>query len=61
MLIVIIGENCVGKSTLAGKIQALLPCTIYAGKDNMLQVFMNDQLSEHYFYKENGQWIEVLK
>lgn len=31
------------------------------GMENMLQVFMDDDLSEHYFYKENGQWIEVLK
>ena len=32
-----------------------------SGMDKMLQVFMDDDLSEHYFYKENGQWIEVLK
>ena len=31
------------------------------GMENMLRVFMDDHLSEHYFYKENGQWIEVLK
>lgn len=32
-----------------------------SGMDKMLQVFMDDDLSEHYFYKENGQWIEILK
>ena len=33
MLIVIIGENCVGKTTLANKINEKLGATIYAGKD----------------------------
>ena len=31
------------------------------GMGKMLQVFMDDSLSEHFFYKENGQWIETLK
>lgn len=33
MLIAIIGENCVGKSTLAEKINEKLGAKIYAGKD----------------------------
>ena len=33
MLIVIIGENCVGKTTLANKLNEKLGATIYAGKD----------------------------
>jgi broad-specificity NMP kinase len=33
MLIAIIGENCVGKTTLANKINEQLGATIYAGKD----------------------------
>ena len=33
MLIAIIGENCVGKSTLANKINETLNVTIYSGKD----------------------------
>lgn len=33
MLIAIIGENCVGKSTLANKICAALPARVYSGKD----------------------------
>ena len=33
MLIVIIGENCVGKTTLANKINKKLGATIYTGKD----------------------------
>ncbi len=31
------------------------------GMDKMLEVFLNDDLSEYWFYKENGRWIEVLK
>ena len=33
MLIAIIGENCVGKTTLANKLNEKLGATIYAGKD----------------------------
>ena len=33
MLIAIIGENCVGKSTLANKINETLNAQIYSGKD----------------------------
>lgn len=33
MLIAIIGENCVGKSTLANKINEKINCKIYSGKD----------------------------
>ena len=33
MLIAIIGENCVGKSTLANKINKKLNARIYSGKD----------------------------
>lgn len=31
------------------------------GMDKMLEVFLNDDISEYFFYKENGQWHEVLK
>lgn len=33
MLIAIIGENCVGKTTLANRINEKIEATIYAGKD----------------------------
>lgn len=32
-----------------------------SGMDKMLQVFMDDNISEDFFYKENGEWVEVLK
>ena len=28
---------------------------------NMLNLFLDDSITEHYFYKENNHWIEVLK
>lgn len=31
------------------------------GMDKMLEVFLNDDISEFFFYKENGEWIQVLK
>jgi 8-oxo-dGTP diphosphatase len=29
--------------------------------NNMLNLFLDDAITEHYFYKENDEWIEVLK
>ena len=31
------------------------------GMDKMLEVFLEDHLSEHFIYQENGNWIDVLK
>ena len=31
------------------------------GMDKMLEVFLNENISEYWFYKENGEWIEELK
>ena len=31
------------------------------GMDKMLEVFLNKNLSEYFFYKENDKWIDVLK
>lgn len=31
------------------------------GMDKMLEVFLDDNISEYFFYKENGEWIEKLK
>ena len=31
------------------------------GMDKMLEVFLNEDISEYYFYKENGEWMEALK
>lgn len=31
------------------------------GMDKMLEVFLNENISEYYFYKEDGKWVEELK
>lgn len=31
------------------------------GMDKMLKVFLDENISEYFFYKENEAWIEVLK
>lgn len=31
------------------------------GMDKMLEVFLDDNISEYFFYKENGEWMEKLK
>ena len=48
MLIAIIGENCVGKSTLAGKINEKLDGKIYSGKD-YLRLEKNPSVAEATF------------
>ena len=32
-----------------------------AGMDKMLEVFLNEDISEYFFYKEDGKWMEILK
>ena len=60
MLIAIIGENCVGKSTLANKINEKLNAKIYSGKDYLrleknpdsavekFKSILNDALNNHH-------------
>ena len=43
------------------EIDEMLKFHMAEGMETQLQVFLNDDLSEHFYYKENGQWIEVLK
>lgn len=41
-------------STLKGK-------NLADGMDKMLRVFLEEDISEYYFYKVNGEWIDELK
>ena len=50
MLIAIIGENCVGKTTLANKINEKLGAKIYAGKD-YLRLEKNPSVAQESFKK----------
>lgn len=41
--------------------QSLNDLPLAHGMDKMLQVFLDENISEHFFYQENGQWKEILK
>ena len=51
MVIGIFGESCTGKSTLAEKISAALPCEIYTGKD-YLRLTKNESIAKVMFQKK---------
>ena len=51
MVIGIIGESCTGKSTLAEKIAASLPCETYTGKD-YLRLAKNENIAKVMFQKK---------
>ena len=31
------------------------------GMEKMLEVFLDENISEYFFYKKNGKWVEELK
>ena len=51
MVIGIFGESCTGKSTLAEKIAASMPCEIYTGKD-YLRLAKNENIAKMMFQKK---------
>ncbi len=51
MVIGIFGESCTGKSTLAEKIAASLPCEVFAGKD-YLRLAKNENIAKAMFQKK---------
>ena len=51
MVIGIFGESCTGKSTLAQRIAASLPCEIYTGKD-WLRLAKNESIAKMMFQKK---------
>lgn len=51
MVIGIYGESCTGKSTLAQKISAALPCQVYTGKD-YLRLAKNEAIARAMFVKK---------
>ena len=51
MVIGIFGESCTGKSTLAKKIAASLPCQVFAGKD-YLRLAKNENIAKEIFRKK---------
>ncbi len=51
MVIGIFGESCTGKSTLAEKITASIPCEIFTGKD-YLRLAKNENIAKSLFKKK---------
>lgn len=51
MVIGIFGESCTGKSTLAQKIAARIPCEVFAGKD-WLRLAKNESIAKVIFQKK---------
>ena len=51
MVIGIFGESCTGKSTLAEKIAACLPCEVFTGKD-WLRLAKNENIAKAMFRKK---------
>ena len=61
MVIGIFGESCTGKSTLAEKIAASIPCEVFTGK-NYLRLAKNENIAKVMFQKKlasavNGEHI----
>lgn len=42
-------------------LEKMFQSNLAPGMDHMLQVFLNEDVNEHYFRIENGKWIEELK
>ena len=51
MVIGIFGESCTGKSTLAQKIAARIPCEVFTGKD-YLRLAKNESIAKAMFQKK---------
>ena len=51
MVIGIFGESCTGKSTLAEKITASIPCEVFTGKD-YLRLAKNENIAKSMFQKK---------
>lgn len=51
MVIAIFGESCTGKSTLAERISAYLPCEVFTGKD-YLRLAKNENIAKVMFRKK---------
>lgn len=57
MVIGIIGESCVGKSTLADKLKCLLDAEVYTGKD-YLRLAKNEGIAKKLFEKKLQNAVE---
>jgi 8-oxo-dGTP diphosphatase len=43
------------------ELDEMMNMNLAKGMDKMLEVFLDEEISEYFFHKENGEWIEELK
>jgi 8-oxo-dGTP diphosphatase len=43
------------------ELDEMMKMNLANGMDKMLEIFLDEELSEYFFHKENGEWIEELK
>jgi 8-oxo-dGTP diphosphatase len=43
------------------ELNEMMNMNLAKGMDKMLEVFLDEEISEYFFHKENGEWIEELK
>lgn len=42
------------------KLEEIKQMKLADGMDKMLKVFLDENVSEYFFYKENGKWVDEL-
>ncbi len=57
MLVAIIGESCVGKSTLASELKQILNADVYTGKD-YLRLAKNEAIAQKLFCRKLAEAVE---
>jgi 8-oxo-dGTP diphosphatase len=43
------------------ELDEMMKMNLANGMDKMLEIFLDEEISEYFFHKENGEWIEELK
>jgi 8-oxo-dGTP diphosphatase len=43
------------------ELDEMMKTNLANGMDKMLEIFLDEEISEYFFHKENGEWIEELK
>ena len=43
------------------ELQEMRNSQLAGGMDKVIDIFLDENMSEYFFYRENGKWIEVLK
>lgn len=43
------------------ELQKMRNSQLAGGMDKVIDIFLDENMSEYFFYRENGEWVEVLK